>query len=407
MKIAFLSLKDMRTDFWSGTPQAMVAALERQGAEVRLMGAVDGGAFWKSRVKHHFHRRLTGRTYLQNRDVSVLRTFGRWIETELAETPEVDFVLTPFTATIAGLKTSKPIALWHDATFASLLDYYPGYERTTLCGETLRSGDAAEQAAIQRTALLIYTSDWAARTAIEHYGADQRKVRVVPYGANLTDLPSEAALVRIILRRRLSPLRFLFIGGEWFRKGGDVAFQIVSELNRQGMPAELHAVGANPQGEAAASPFVFAHGRLNKSNPGEMETLRALFQSASFFLLPSLSDCTPIVFSEANAFGLPVLSTRTGGIPSLIRDGINGRLFDTPHLVEAVCQHVSRLAENPSEYAELCWNSYREYRHRLNWDASARHVLELMNNVLVERARMDLSPAMPSGETESPALAVR
>ncbi|MEP6815540.1 MAG: hypothetical protein ABI873_08330, partial [Marmoricola sp.] len=67
MKIAFLSLKDMATDFWSGTPQAMVAALQRQGAEVRLMGAVDRGPFWRPRFKYHFYRRCFGRTYLQGR----------------------------------------------------------------------------------------------------------------------------------------------------------------------------------------------------------------------------------------------------------------------------------------------------------------------------------------------------
>lgn len=356
----------------------MVAALERQGAEVRLMGAVDCGAFWLPRVKHHFYKRLMGRTYLQGRDQTVLQTFAWRIEMELLRSPDVDCVLTPFSATVAYLKTHKRVALWHDATFESLLDYYPGYERSTLCAETLRSGNAAEGAAIRRADVLIYTSEWAARSAIVDYGADPAKVKVIPYGSNLVDLPTDPQAGEIIARRRLMPVRFLFIGGEWSRKGGDVAFEIVQQLNKGGIAAELLVVGALPQGPAATSPLVHTYGRLNKKNPVELGVLRNLFETASFFLLPSGSDCTPIVFCEANAFGLPVISTLTGGIPSLIKDGVNGKLFDLPSMVAGVCDYVRKLMAVPQQYAELCQGSFRESQHRLNWDASTCRVIELL-----------------------------
>jgi len=385
MKIAFLSLKDMRTDFWSGIPQAMVPALERQGAEVRVMGAVDRGALWWPRLKHHFYRRVTGRTYLQNRDDTVLRSYARRTESELAGFPDADGVFTPFTATVAFLNTAKPVAFWHDSTFASLLDYYSGYESSALCGETIRSGHRAELAAIRRADLLVYASDWAARKAIEFYHADPAKVLVAPYGANLPEVPSEESVEQMILQRTLSPLQFLIIGGDWVRKGGETAFQLVETLNQRGIPSTLHAVGARPEGLAASSPFVRSYGRLNKNVPSEMASLHGLLRFANFLLLPSTAECMGIVSCEANAFGVPVLSSRTGGIPTVVRDEVNGQTFDLPDMVPGACQFVEKLTANRPKYLELCRSSYQEFKHRLNWDVSTRRVLEVFSGVVKQK----------------------
>lgn len=36
------------------------------------------------------------------------------------------------------------------------------------------------------------------------------------------------------------------------------------------------------------------------------------------------ADCIPFVFNEANAFGLPMITADTGGVPDMIRIGENG-----------------------------------------------------------------------------------
>ena len=38
--------------------------------------------------------------------------------------------------------------------------------------------------------LALFSSDWAARGAIELYGADKNKVKVVPFGANIQTFPA-------------------------------------------------------------------------------------------------------------------------------------------------------------------------------------------------------------------------
>ena len=55
--------------------------------------------------------------------------------------------------------------------------------------------------------------------------------------------------------------------------------------------------------------------------------LRALFQSADAFVLPTLADCFSIAAIEAMAAGLPVITTDVGGIGDIVIDGETGFLI--------------------------------------------------------------------------------
>lgn len=52
-----------------------------------------------------------------------------------------------------------------------------------------------------------------------------------------------------------------------------------------------------------------------------------LLNLADAFILPSYVEGVPISILEAEAYGLPILSTPVGGIPEVVHDGENGYLF--------------------------------------------------------------------------------
>jgi glycosyltransferase involved in cell wall biosynthesis len=120
---------------------------------------------------------------------------------------------------------------------------------------------------------------------------------------------------------------------------------------------------------------------LDKNDERQCRRLGDLYARADFFLLPTRNDCFGIAMCEANAFGLPVLAARTGGVSEVIIDGENGFLL--PYNARGV------------EYAEVIANIYRDflgyrclvrasraaYDERLNWDVWGRVTKE----VLVEK----------------------
>ncbi|MFC1620950.1 glycosyltransferase [Candidatus Omnitrophota bacterium] len=67
---------------------------------------------------------------------------------------------------------------------------------------------------------------------------------------------------------------------------------------------------------------VFLPGWLDKDG------LVKRLQDSSIFLLPSYTEGLPVAMLEAMASGLPVVSTRVGGIPELVEDGVNGFLVE-------------------------------------------------------------------------------
>lgn len=69
------------------------------------------------------------------------------------------------------------------------------------------------------------------------------------------------------------------------------------------------------------------------------------FQKADIFVLPTYAEAMPMSVIEAMAAGLPVISTRVGGIPELITDGVDGLLY-SPGDVSALAEKISFLLDN-------------------------------------------------------------
>lgn len=72
-----------------------------------------------------------------------------------------------------------------------------------------------------------------------------------------------------------------------------------------------------------------------------------LMNAADIFVLPSRSEAHPISVLEAKACGLPVIASKVGGVPEIVRDGVNGRCVK-PKSVEKLTEALRELIDNPS-----------------------------------------------------------
>ena len=79
---------------------------------------------------------------------------------------------------------------------------------------------------------------------------------------------------------------------------------------------------------------------------GVVDDIRAHLASLDVLILPSVMDGRPVVVLEALALGVPVIATRVGGLPALVRDGETGFLVE-PGDTEAMARHLRRLVDDP------------------------------------------------------------
>jgi glycosyltransferase involved in cell wall biosynthesis len=379
MKVAYLTTFDSSDiHAWSGSGSYILRALQDAGLQTQSIGNLKDGRFFShlSRLKENFYTRMQSKTYLKDREPGMLKYYSTQAK-KLLESVDHDIVFSPGTIPIAHLQTDKPIVFWTDATFAGMINFYP--EFSNLCSETIRNGNKMEQLALSRCRLAIYSSEWAASSALKNYSVDPAKVKVVPFGANINSCRGLSEIKKIIDNRNSDVCKLLFLGVDWHRKGGDTALAVAELLNKRGLKTELHIAGCN-QPERLPR-YAKHHGFVSKKNEEGLKYLERLFSESHFLILPSKAECCAVVFAEASSFGLPSLATNVGGIPTAIHNGKNGWLLPLEGTPEQYCEYIQSLMSSKDDYRELALSSYREFSERLNWRTAGMKVRNLLQEI--------------------------
>lgn len=165
---------------------------------------------------------------------------------------------------------------------------------------------------------------------------------------------------------RLNPPTILFLSNLLNSKGIQVLLEAVRLLAERNSAFRLIMAGV--WGEDTEARTVFERqiqegklaGKIQLVGPVLGNAKSALLNSADIFVLPTLDDCFPLVLLEAMSCGLPIVSTRVGAIPEIVRDGADGFLVD-PRDAVGLAERLKLLLKD----AEL--------RERLGQAAHSRH----------------------------------
>ena len=273
------------------------------------------------------------------------------------------------------------MVFWTDATFGSMLGFYESFDN--LAPPSLRRGWEVERAALERAALAVYSSDWAAASAVRDHGADPARVRVLSLGANLEFIPTPTESRALIERRiRPGPCRLLLVGVDWKRKGVAIAVGAFEELRRLGVASQLQIAGCRPPAGTVLPEGVEIVGFVDKNTRAGQERLGMLYREADFFILPSRAEAYGVAYCEAAAFGLPCLATAVGGVPSIIRRGENDELFSLDAGPADYTRWIAEVWQQPARYRALANGSLDAYHERLNPDRSVAALVEEMSGLV-------------------------
>jgi glycosyltransferase involved in cell wall biosynthesis len=79
---------------------------------------------------------------------------------------------------------------------------------------------------------------------------------------------------------------------------------------------------------------------------GYQEEVAPYYAAFDAMILPSINEGTPVSAIEALAAGRPVVATRVGGVPDVVREGEDGFLVDAGD-VDALAERLAELAGDP------------------------------------------------------------
>ncbi|MDO8523837.1 MAG: glycosyltransferase family 4 protein, partial [bacterium] len=116
------------------------------------------------------------------------------------------------------------------------------------------------------------------------------------------------------------------------------------------------------------------------------DALAGAYRDAHVFALPTVNDSSPMVILEAMASGLPTVTTRIGGIPSIVDDQKTGFLID-PHDVNALSEKIIELLKNPAYAVSFGAEARAKILKGYRWDTRAKEY-----DSLFRRSIASLSP---------------
>jgi glycosyltransferase involved in cell wall biosynthesis len=378
MKIAYVTTYNAAdVHQWSGLGYNMAKSLTDADCELEYIGNLNETFSLLLDAKTRFYRQLCSKRYLRDREPCLLKSYAKQVSNALRSS-RGEIVFSPGSIPIAYLKTDKPIVFWTDATFAGISGFYPEY--SNLCEETIKNGNQMEQEALSRCSYAIYGSEWAAKTAVDNYIVDARKIKVVPFGANINCSRTNSDIEEMVSNRDAQTIKLLFCGVNWHRKGGDVVLEIAKMLFAEGVDVELDVVGCQPPGPFPD--FVKIHGFVSKTTAEGRQLLDSLFSHAHFLINPARAECYGIVYAEASSFGLPSIAIDVGGIPTVVSNGVNGQLFSLADSADKYCSYIKDVMSSRDQYRDLALSSFKEYENRLNWSVAGKTVRDLIRGLI-------------------------
>jgi glycosyltransferase involved in cell wall biosynthesis len=111
-------------------------------------------------------------------------------------------------------------------------------------------------------------------------------------------------------------------------------------------------------------------------NPDEMRTF---YQSLDVYVCGSRSEGSPNPCLEAAACGVPLVATRVGSLPDLIRHGVNGLFVE--HNVDDMAARLVQLRDSPGLRARLSHEMQRSIRS-WSWRVLTKNYEKMFRSVL-------------------------
>lgn len=238
----------------------------------------------------------------------------------------------------------------------------------------------ANRACFRGAAAVVTWADWTKQGLIDRYDVPAEKIHVIPPGVDYERWAAvgDAASETSGDVDPAAPMRVLFVGGDFERKGGLDLLAAVTALRAEGGTVELDVVTRD---DVPATDGVRVHHGLGPNSPD----LIALYHRADVFCLPTLGDCLPMVLSEAGAVGLPLVSTDVGAIREIVHDGETGLLVPVSDPA-ALTTALRELAADPARRRAMGDAARQLVRAEFDAATNARRLVELLAAIARERS---------------------
>jgi glycosyltransferase involved in cell wall biosynthesis len=220
------------------------------------------------------------------------------------------------------------------------------------------------------TTNIVTVSNYAKNEIHTQYGLPKNHIKVINNG--VIDHPQ---------RNNSNELKFIYLGRYDECKGVDILIKAIAMVKLQLPNAR----------------FVLAGGKLNAGftqlieqqgvndmieNLGyiQYDKVAEYLSSGYAFIIPSRIDNLPTVVLEAFSCGTPVIGSKSGGIPEMVEDGVNGLLFEKENPA-SLAEKAVELANSPALRNKIGQNARNKFENSFTIESYVKNVTSFLDTV--------------------------
>ncbi len=237
-----------------------------------------------------------------------------------------------------------------------------------------------------RADLLIAVSGAVRRELADLYHIKQSKIAVVYNGISpeVFRHVDDGSVLRDELGIENTKRIILYVGHFGPRKGLPVILEAMSLVLRRIPNALLLAVGGVPKWLGSGNSWKDLEEAIRSKGIGasvrllgqiQHNVLPSFYSLADVFVMPSYYEAFPKVVLEAMACEAPVVATRTGGIPEIVDEGVNGLLFEPGNATDLADKIIDLLKDSTSAQ-KMGVEGRRRVMASFTWEQTAKNILK-------------------------------
>ena len=212
----------------------------------------------------------------------------------------------------------------------------------------------------------------------------KNKVVVIPNGINVEDFNVQCSKEKCREKLAFSSSEriLLCVGNLEPRKGLDILLKAMPKILRNIQDVKLVVVGNGIMNDKlknlAERLGIFKHIKFAGFIDEELKPF--YYKSADIFVLPSLYEIFGIVNLEAMACSVPIVASKIGGVPDVVKNGENGVLVP-PKDEEALAEAIIYLLENEEVRRGMGRNGRKKVED-YSWERIAEETEKVYEKVL-------------------------
>lgn len=254
-----------------------------------------------------------------------------------------------------------------------------------------------EKNIIKESSCIISLSETEKNDLQEFYDTPTEKIIVIPGGVNLKQFhPVEKEKAREITNLPKNNFILLYIGRMEWRKGIGTLISAVNLLKKDIPNLQLVIVGGKIYGKQKNIKDIKEYERLFKKIEeegvkdkvkfiGRIDHGRLLFfySATDIFIIPSYYEPFGLVALEGMACMSPIIASNVGGLKTIIKDGVNGLLFEPRNPLD-LKEKIIKLYRSQEVVDHIVKNSYNVVSKEYSWKTIANKIQDVYKSLICE-----------------------